>query len=102
MQVGRHKRTRTHTSFQTKLPKRPGCITQHLPATVLEGRSLTVVIKRHIVLHKGLKVLAVVHHVLDHLLPVAVVVATVALQLVPQGPEQTVAETTTVNSLHPS
>lgn len=95
-----HTHERTHTSFQTKLPKRPSCIRQHLPATVAEDWSLTVVIKRHIVLHKGLKVLAVVHHVLDHLLPVAVVVAAVALQLVPQGPEQTVAETTTVNSLH--
>ena len=95
-----HTHERTHTSFQTKLPKRPGCIRQRLPATVAEDWSLTVVIKRHIVLHKGLKVLAVVHHVLDHLLPVAIVVAAVALQLVPQGPEQTVAETTTVNSLH--
>ena len=59
-----------------------------------QHQSLTVVVKRHIILHKGLEVLAVVQHVLDHFLAVAVVVAAVTLQLIPQSPEKTIAEIT--------
>lgn len=51
----------------------------------------TMLVKGHIVLHEGLEVPALPHHVLHRLLAVPQVVPGVPLQLVPQRPEQAVA-----------
>lgn len=51
----------------------------------------TVFVKGHIVLHEGLEVPTLPHHVVHGLLAVAQVVPGVPLQLVSQGPEQAVA-----------
>ena len=50
-----------------------------------------VTVKTDVVLHEGLEVVPVLSHVADHLCPVQQMVIGVAIQLVSQGSEQTVA-----------
>lgn len=50
----------------------------------------TVLVKGHIILHKGLEVGALPHHELHGVLAVPQVVPRVPLQLIPQRPEQAV------------
>ena len=54
----------------------------------------TVLLKGNVVLHKGLKVLPLLHHVVHRLLPVPEVVPRVSFQLVPKGSEQAIAAET--------
>ena len=51
---------------------------------------MTVFLEGHVVLDKRLKVGAMLGHILDNAAPVSEVSAAVAVQLVRQGPEQTV------------
>lgn len=77
-------------SWGVREADRPAC-PLHQPGGSGARGEPTVPLKGNVVLHKGLKVLPLLHHVVHRLLSVPQMVPRVSFQLVPKGSEQAIA-----------